>query len=150
MYPIEAVKVMKKVIRYAEDNPPLKTVYPRKDDHTRQGSISDGVIRLAEGIQAAAIVTETKSGATAKQISCRRPDIPLIAVTDSTRTAQQLALVYDVKAFVRPVSKFAAQKLTDYLLETKVFHKGDVVVTASGQYPGVVGTTDTIKVRVLE
>ena len=27
---------------------------------------------------------------------------------------------------------------------------GDIVVTASGKYPGVVGTTDTIKVRVLK
>ena len=27
--------------------------------------------------------------------------------------------------------------------------KGDIIVTATGRYPGVVGTTDTIKVRVL-
>ncbi len=79
-----------------------------------------------------------------------RPEIPLLAVTSDTRTAQQLAIVYDIKSYVRPVHKLAAQKLTDYLHETKVFHKGDIVVTASGQYPGVVGTTDTIKVRVLE
>jgi pyruvate kinase len=150
LYPIEAVKVMKRVIRYAEGNSPLKTVYPRVEDRTRQGAISAGIISLAESINAKAIVAETKSGATARQIACRRPDIPLIAVTSDTRTAQQLALVYDVKAFVRPDSKLAATKLTDYLHQTKVFHKGDIVVTASGRYPGVVGTTDTIKVRVLE
>lgn len=154
MYPIEAVKVMKRVIRYAEDNSPLKTVYPRTEEHQkhsgRQGAISDGIISLAAAIKAKAIVAETKSGATARQIACRRPDIPLIAVTSDTRTAQQLALVYDVKSFVRPVSKLAAQRLTNYLHETKVFQKGDVVITASGQYPGVVGTTDTIKVRVIE
>jgi hypothetical protein len=44
----------------------------------------------------------------------------------------------------------AASKLTDWLVKNKVLGKGDVVVTASGRYPGVVGTTDTIKVRVLE
>lgn len=150
LYPIEAVKVMKRVIRYAEGNSPLKTVYPRYEDHSRQGAISSGLISLAEDIQAKAIVAETRSGATARQIASRRPDIPLIAVTSDVRTAQQLALVYDVKSFVRPVSKLAAQKLTDYLRQTKVFQKGDIVITASGQYPGVVGTTDTIKVRVLE
>lgn len=150
LYPIEAVKVMKKVIRYAESNSPLKTVYPRTEDNSRQGAVSAGIISLAESINARAIVAETKSGATARLIACRRPDIPLIAVTSDVRTAQQLALVYDVKSFVRPVHKLAAQKLTDYLHQTKVFQKGDIVVTASGQYPGVVGTTDTIKVRVIE
>jgi pyruvate kinase len=51
---------------------------------------------------------------------------------------------------VRPDDKLAATKLTNWLQENKVLHKGDMIVTASGQHPGVVGTTDTIKVRVLE
>ena len=150
MYPIEAVKVMKRIVRYTEQNTPLRTVYPEYEDHSRQGAISRAVISLASNVQAHAIVAETKSGASAIQISSLRSDIPLLAVTSDDRTAQQLALVYGIKSFVRPVHKLAATKLTDYLRETKVFGKGDIVVTASGQYPGVVGTTDTIKVRVLE
>jgi len=149
-YPQEAVKVMKRVIRYAERNNPVSTNLARHDDHSRQSAISTGLINLAESIKARAIVAETKSGATALQIGARRPDIPIIAVTSDERTAQQLAIAYDIKSFVRPVDKHAAQKLTDYLHQIKVFTKGDIVVTASGQYPGVVGTTDTIKVRVLE
>lgn len=149
-YPIETVKVMKRVVRYAEVNAPLKAVFPRYDDHTRQSAISTGIINLAESIDARAIVAETKSGATALQISSRRPDIPLIAVTSDARTAQQLSLVFGVKSYVRPVSPIAAQKLTDWLRQSSLLEKGDIVVTVSGQYPGVVGTTDTIKVRVLE
>lgn len=44
----------------------------------------------------------------------------------------------------------AATKLTNWLRSNNVLDKGDVVVTASGRYPGVAGATDTIKVRVLE
>jgi pyruvate kinase len=150
MYPIEAVKIMKKVIKYTQANTPLRTVYPRHEDHSRQAAISSSIVNLADTIRAKAVVVETKSGASAIQISSLRPDMPLIAVTSDIRTAQQLAVVYDVKSYVRPVHKLAASKLTDYLHETKVFRKGDIVVTASGRYPGVVGTTDTIKVRVLE
>lgn len=150
LYPIDAVKVMKRVIRYTESNAPLKTVYPLPEDHSRQGAISRAVINLADNVHAKAIVAETKSGACAIQISSLRANIPLLAVTSDVRTSQQLAVVYGIKSYVRPVHKLAASKLTDYLRETKVFHKGDIVVTASGQYPGVVGTTDTIKVRVLE
>ncbi|HSH18682.1 MAG TPA: pyruvate kinase [Candidatus Saccharimonadales bacterium] len=149
-YPIEAVKFMKRVIRYSEGNAPLKVAYPDYDDHGRQGAISRAIISLAESIRATAIVAETKSGATALQISSRRISVPIIAVTSDQRTRQQLALVNGVKSYLRPVSAHAAEKLTKWLQDNKVLHKGDIIVTVSGQYPGVVGTTDTIKVRVLE
>ncbi len=150
-YPVESVMVMKRVICYTESHAPLKAVFPDyPEDHSRQAAISKGIISLAESIQAKAIVAETRSGATALQISSLRPEIPLVAVTSEKRTAQQLAIVYDVKSYIRPIDKLAAQKLTNWLRENEVFAKGDIVVTASGQYPGVVGTTDTIKVRVLE
>ncbi|HSX37109.1 MAG TPA: pyruvate kinase [Patescibacteria group bacterium] len=149
-YPIESVAVMKRVIRYTEAHIPLKVSWPEHENHSRQASISKAIINLAENIQAKAVVAETKSGATALQIAAHRSDIPLIAVTNDVRTAQQLAIVYDVKSYVRPVDPQAAQKLTDWLRKTKLLNRGDIVVTASGRYPGVVGTTDTIKVRVLE
>jgi pyruvate kinase len=149
-YPIEAVKFMKRVIRYSEDNAPLKVAYPDYDDASRQGAISRAIISLAESIHATAIVAETKSGATALQISGRRISVPIIAVTSDRRTLQQLSIVNGVKSYLRPVDAHAAEKLTEWLHTNKVLHKGDIIVTVSGQYPGVVGTTDTIKVRVLE
>ncbi|MFZ1248797.1 MAG: pyruvate kinase [Candidatus Saccharimonadales bacterium] len=151
-YPIEAVEIMKRVIMYAQTNAPVRVSFPAHTDQpqTRQLAMSRSIISLAADIEADAIVTETKTGATAIQIACERPDSPIIAVTDTERTAQQLAIVYDVKSYVRPVSKQAAQKLTDFLRHSLVFQKGDVIVLVSGQYPGVVGTTDTIKVRQLD
>ncbi|HSX42837.1 MAG TPA: pyruvate kinase [Candidatus Saccharimonadales bacterium] len=151
-YPIESVRVMKRVICYTERNAPLRAVFTDHADKpsTKQLAISRGVISLATSIQAAAIVAETKSGSTALQISSERPEIPLIAVTDDVRTAQSLAIVYDIKTYVRPASREAAGKLTDFLHEQKVLQKGDIVVMVSGKHPGVVGTTDTIKVRQLD
>ena len=150
-YPIEAVETMKRVILYTENHMPLKVSFPGNDeDRSRQAAISAAILSLTESIGAKAIAAETKSGSTALQISARRPWVPLIAVTNDQRTAQQLAIVYGVKSYVRPAAPLAAIKLTDWLRKNKVLHKGDVVVTASGRYPGVVGTTDTIKVRVLE
>lgn len=148
-YPIETVQTMKRVITYAEQHPPLKTVYPNEREKTMEHAISSSAINLAATINAKAIVAETKSGGIARQISCRRPETVIIAVTDEARTAQQLAIVYDIKSYVRPIDTHAAQKLTDWLHEHKVLKSGDVVVTVSGRHPGVVGTTDTIKVRVL-
>jgi|SRR3989344_1054954 len=149
-YPIESVKVMKRVILYTQANNPLDVNFHiNHQDNSRQHAVSTSIITLAQNIKARAIVAETKSGATALQIASHRPTVPIVAVTSDKRTAQQLALVYGTKSYVRPVDKFAATKLTNWLHQNKVLAKGDIVVTASGQYPGVVGTTDTIKVRVL-
>jgi pyruvate kinase len=150
-YPIEAVQVMKRVILYTQSNQPLTVVWPEHvAAQTKQNAICQAIIRLSETINARAIVAETRSGATALQLAARRPARPIIAVTSDDRVAQQLALAYGTKSYVRPDDKFAATKLTNWLRQNKVLEKGDMIVTASGQYPGVVGTTDTIKVRVLE
>jgi pyruvate kinase len=148
-YPIEAVQVMKRVTTYTERNNPVTVQFPTEPDTSRQGAICRAVVKLAQSLPATAIVAETHSGATALQLASRRPSIPLIAVTADSRVAQQLAIVFDIKSYVRPTDPMAATKLTNWLLQAKVLGKNNTIVTASGQHPGVVGTTDTIKVRVL-
>jgi pyruvate kinase len=148
-YPLEAVQVMKRVTTYTERHNELTVNFPDRPDKTRQSAICGSVIALAQKLPATAIVAETQSGATALQIASRRPSIPLIAVTPDERVAQQLAIVFDVKSYIRPSGPMSATKLTNWLQQNKVMNKGDVIVTASGKHPGVVGTTDTIKVRVL-
>jgi len=151
-YPIEAIKIMKRVILYTEQNAPLKTTFTQElaIKATRSQAISTAIIRLAKDVQADAIVAETRSGATALNIASKRAEIPLIAVTSDPRTAQQLAIAYACKSYVRPDDKMQATKLTNWLRANNVLEAGDVIVSCSGQHPGVIGTTDTIKVRVLE
>lgn len=150
-YPTESVGVMKRVILYTEENSPVKAKFNTDEyySNTRPNAIADAIIKLAHDVGARAIVAETKSGATAITISARRSDVPIIAVTSETRSAQQLAIVYGVKSFVRPVDQYAATKLANWLLQKHVLKKGDFIVTASGKHPGVVGSTDTIKIRML-
>jgi pyruvate kinase len=151
-YPIEAVKMMKTVVTYAERNSPVNAVFHTPTiefKSTKQEAICSAAITLSDEINAAAIVAETKSGATAIQVASKRPGRPIIAVTSQQRVANQLTLVYGVKSYVRRDSKSAATKLTNWLEKNKVLNKGDIVVSASGKHAGVVGTTDTIKVRVI-
>ncbi len=149
-YPIESVKIMKRVIVYTQLHNPIEVNYGNTVQEGKQAAISTAIITLADQLHAQAIVAETLTGATALQIAAHRTSIPIIAVTSSKLTVQQLALVYGTKSYLRPADRKAAAKLTDWLHQTKVLNKGDMVVTASGEYPGVVGTTDTIKVRVLQ
>jgi pyruvate kinase len=151
-YPVEAVETMKRVILYTESHAPLSVSFPDNelDMASRQVSICRAAVSLADDIGASALVVETKSGATALQVGALRSTVPVIAVTSDARVGQQLAIVFGIKSYIRPVDARAATKLTDWLRRNKVLAKGDIVVTTSGRYPGVVGTTDTIKVRVLE
>jgi pyruvate kinase len=148
---VESVKTMCKIINYTEGHSPrFETDVSSRADSAAQEAISLAIITLAESIDAKAIVAETRSGATALAIAAHRPQIPIIAVTNYERTAQQQAITYGVNSYVRPADSQAALKLTKWLQGRKILHKGDMVVTASGEHPGVVGTTDTIKVRMIE
>lgn len=152
-YPIEAIKIMKRVILYTEQHAPVKALFIDEDKSLKTSipqAIASAVIRLAKDVEADAIVAETRSGATAMQIAAKRAELPLIAVTSDNRVAQQLALVYACKSYVRPDDKLQATKLTNWLQSNNILERGDIIVTCSGLRPGVIGTTDTIKVRVLE
>lgn len=149
-YPIQSVEIMKRVILYVQEHNPLNVTFDDPDSKlSRQQAISSAVINLSYSINAKAIVAETLTGETALQIVAHRPTIPVIVVSSNNTTVQQIALVYGTKGYNRPVDPMAATKLTNWLLTSKVLKKGDTVVTVSGKHPGVVGTTDTIKVRVL-
>jgi len=150
-YPIESVKVMKRIVRYTELNPPLKATFlsNEEDTQTKQAAVCSAALQLANSVSARAIVAETKSGATALQIASHRGNIPIIAVTSNRRVANQMAIVFGIKAYERPDDRLQATKLTNWLHRNKVLARGDVVVSASGQHPGLVGATDTIKVRIL-
>ncbi len=149
-YPVEAVETMKRVILYTQEHSPLRAVFDREATHSKQQVICESIVRMSEQLGAHAIVVETRSGATACSIASHRPSKPIITITPDLRVAQQLSILYGSQSYVRPSDKYATTKLSKWLSRNKVLKPGDVILTASGEYPGVVGSTDTIKVRVIE
>jgi pyruvate kinase len=151
-YPMEAVQLMKRIITTVQaEEAPSRPVYQTNSSVSvsPQDAISGAIIDLAYDVKAAAIVAETKSGATALKIASHRPNLPIVVATSSQRVAQQLAIMYGAMTFIRKDEQFQAAKLAEWLKTHEVLKKGDIVVTASGQQSGVVGATDTIMVRAL-
>jgi pyruvate kinase len=150
-YPLEAVATMKRIILYTQENAALNPIYTT-DEHTDnlQEAITSGALALAEQIKAAAIIAQTKSGPTALSIAARRPNMPIIVVTSTPRVATQMALMYASKSFLREDVENVGANLAEWLKEQSVFQSGDRVVIVSGHQPGLIGGTDTIKVRVLQ
>lgn len=152
-YPIETVAAMKKAILYTQEN---STVSPAEEvltEHTQRDAIAAAAVSLAEHLKVDAIVAETKSGATAINIAAHRPNLPIISVSSELRAAQQLALSYANKSFVRPDGETAGFSLANELYKQGFFGddaKNVKVVIVSGRQPGLIGSTDTIRVRALE
>ncbi len=153
-YPLETVEAMKRVILYTQEHVTVAPVSDRvaSDDKVRQDAISEAAVLLAEQVGAVAIVAETKTGSTAANIAAVRPNLPIVSVTSDLTAAQQLALSYANKSFVRPDGEKAGLSLARELKEQGFFGSNETItaVIVSGRQPGLHGATDTIKVRVLE
>lgn len=150
-YPLETVAAMKKVILYTQDNAPVAPIHDIIAKNVQLDAISSAAVGLAEHLKVDAIIAETKSGATAATVAAHRPNLPIISVTSEKRAAQQLALSYANRSYIREDSPEAGFDLFKELKAEGFFGEGRAkTIIISGQQPGVIGTTDTIKVRVLE
>ena len=148
-YPVQTVESMKRVILYTEEHVPIHSLATPKEIDTHSAAISAAAMDLAEHLQATAIVAETKSGATAQRIAAHRPFRPIVSVTSSARVAQQMALLYAHKSFLRPDGEKAGLDIANELVEKDFFPRGSTFVLVSGRQPGLQGATDTIRVRTL-
>ena len=151
-YPVQAVQAMRNTIMYTQENWPVEEagdqVIPKNYAH--RYAISRAAVNVAYDVNAVAIIAETKSGATAANIAACRPHLPIAAVTSSNRAAQQLALTYATRSFVRPDSETAGVDLAKELKEQEYFGQGVdpfTFIVVSGKQPGLIGGTDTISVR---
>jgi pyruvate kinase len=106
-FPVEAVGVMQRILREAEG-----VLAPRSGEaEDVPGMIADAACRMAERIEAKAIVVPTRSGATARRVARHRPRAPIVALAPDDAVRRRLSLVWGVTALT--VSWFAD---TDALL----------------------------------
>ncbi len=148
-YPLEAVATMKRAILYTQEHASVRPLDVPVRTDSQSAAICAAAKSLASQLDARAIIAETKSGATAAQIAAHRPSRPIISVTSEPRVAQQLALLYANKSFCRPDGERAGLELAKELAEQGFIETPATVVLVSGRQPGLMGATDTIRVRTL-
>ena len=148
-YPIETVKSMKRIIMYTQNHIPVRPLGEPRYLGKYVTAISSAAVTVAHQIEARAIVAETKSGATAQHIAAHRPMIPIVSVTSDARVAQQMALLYANKSFLRPDGERAGLDLAEELVKSGYLPHPVTVVIVSGRQPGMTGATDTIRVRTI-
>ncbi len=153
-YPIESVAAMRKTIMYTQENWEVDGSSDQivSAEESRRNAIARAAVNIAQELNVTAIIAETKSGATAENIAAGRPHLPICAVTSSPRAAQQLALTYATRSFIRPDGDKAGLELAKELHAQRYFGEDGALTTVivSGRQPGVTGGTDTLRVRIIE
>ena len=150
-YPVQAVKTMATIAERIEKEPTtIKISSQRKQSITN--AISAAVSQIAEQLNAAAIMSLTKTGLTARNISKFRPHIPILAVTPRIDVARQLQLVWGLETLLvldSPSATQTFQSAINVAQENNLLKDGDLVVMTAGSIQGITGSTDLIKIETI-
>ena len=154
-HPVEAVKTMTRIAETTESAIDYKVWFKNKDKDTGRditSAISDATVTTAHDLNAAAIVTVTKSGKTARMISKFRPCIPIVGATTDEKVWRQLALSWGVIPVMCDEKK-NSDELFAHAVEVSVnagyLKKGDIAVITAGIPLGISGTTNMLKVQMI-
>ena len=117
-YPVEAVSTMARIAEETEKGLKYQTAVSSAKNHTPaiSGVISRAACNAANELEAAAIISSTQSGATAKRLSNCRPECPIIAITPSETVAKQLAFSRGVYAIVADKMESTDEMMANQLL----------------------------------
>ncbi len=154
-YPLKAVQMM---ARIAEKTETSLDFGREKADYSTMSwtvtdSISHGTCTIAEELGAAAIITSTQTGYTAKMVSKYRPKVPVLAVTPDETVLRKMSVVWGVIPLLTRKSKDTDSMISTALevsLQAGLISLGNLVVITSGVPSGTYGTTNLIKVQVVE
>jgi pyruvate kinase len=156
-HPVLAVETMDRLARDVESEFPhhdwLRRFPCDADDCCRGEAVAQAAVELAEDIGAAAIITCTMSGFTAKMVAKRRPRPQLLASTPDPVTQRRLAPLWGVRALrIEPQDDFTAieREAITCALQAGLVQPGEQVVLTAGLPFPVRGTTNVIKVATAE
>jgi pyruvate kinase len=146
-YPVEAVKVMERILTEAEPLLP-----PRRDllGSEPADAIAHAAVQLSERVGAAAIVVPTASGFTARKIACYRPRIPILVLTNSEVVRRRLSLVWGVRALWAPWFTETAPVLERFREPIRgLVPAGSTVVVTAGWPFALPGITNLLHVTTV-
>lgn len=153
-YPVESVETMARIATSAEEAFP----YGSQIDWTHEQTpltpteaISQASVGIADELPAAAIITLTQSGYTARQIAKYRPRTPILGITPVLATNRRLTMVWGVQPLLADV-----RGNTDEMLDAAVqagrkaglLSPNDLVVITAGVPIGGPGRTNLIKIQI--
>lgn len=156
-YPVDVIKAMTKIIKEIET---FEGIYHHEtfpEEGTNERFITDSVcynaVRLAQRVEAKAIITMTHSGYTAFKLSSQRPKARVIVFTSNKEALQILSLVWGVTVFYYDKMLSTDHTISDvkYLLKKdSVVSQGDYIINTASMPIEENGMTNMLKLNKVD
>ena len=153
-YPVEALKTMSAIAERTEQENHAR--FAPLAENTGKISVSDATAHAAcltaKDVNAAAIVTVSESGNTARLLSKYRPEQPIIACVMKEQVQRQLALSWGITPLMMSLAHSTDELIemsTALAKENGYLHNGELAVVTAGVPVGVSGTTNMIKIHMV-
>ncbi|MEM1057513.1 MAG: pyruvate kinase [Bacteroidota bacterium] len=155
-FPARTVEVMDEIVRSAEANRRRlggrQSVYDTGDASRTTRALSSLAVRLADEVDAVAICCLTHSGSTAREISSHRPDVPVLAFTDSNKTVGRMGLTWGAQPVKIPFQEHTDDGIRTIhreMIARGIGNPGDPVVVTAGLPLVAVGKTNMVHVTTI-
>ena len=154
-YPVEALKTMSAIAERTEQEG-FHLRGRTMDFNPGKISVSDATAHAAcltaQDVNAAAIVTVSESGTTARLLSKYRPQQPIIACVMREQVQRQLSLSWGITPLMMSLAHSTDELIemsTALAKENGYLHNGELAVVTAGVPVGVSGTTNMIKIHMV-
>ena len=154
-YPVEALKTMSAIAERTETESHARVEYLTEATNGKI-SVSDATAHAAcltaKDVNAAAIVTVSESGTTARLLSKYRPQQPIIACVMKEQVQRQLSLSWGITSLMMPLAHSTDELIemsTALAKENGFLHNGELAVVTAGVPVGISGTTNMIKIHMV-
>ncbi|OHA62592.1 MAG: pyruvate kinase [Candidatus Wildermuthbacteria bacterium GWA2_46_15] len=154
-YPVEAVKMMARIVAETEVSPydDLPANFLGDDKHSVVASVANTAYRMAREVGAKALVGATLSGLTARMLARQRPqESDIIIFTNSTVVYRKMALVWGVRQFLMPTCKTLDElvnKSMALVKKEKLVKKGEKIVLVTGSPVGIRENLNLCEIRTI-
>lgn len=149
-YPVEAVKTMGRIIEATEDHALERIEALTGEPRTQGGVLTLAAAEVAEFIGARYICVFTESGDTVRRMSRLRKPIPIIGFTPEESTRRRMELTWGSRSILVPRVSSTDEmfkQVDEVLLPRDNVEPGEKVLIVAGSPPGIVGTTNTLRIH---
>ena len=153
-FPKEAVKMMSMIANNVENSDfckynidlPLNPTFQK----TRQ-AVVNAAVKMAQDVNAKALVSFTHTGYTPKLLSKLRPKVPIIVISDSPATCRRLNLYWNIISFHRDWDRVLNRsfliELDNFFFENTNFKRDDYVILTGSIPKLITGKTNFLRVH---
>lgn len=150
-FPVETVRMMAKLAVNADAHPEYLH-RPGLEVHRVSEAVSKASAEAAEALGAAAILTVSQSGYTARMVSRSRSRVPIVALSTEPRVVRRMHLYWGVTPLLMEPATDTddmMEKAVGVALASGAIAVGDLIVFTAGVPAGVPGTTNLMRVETI-